>query len=394
MKKALLLLSSLLLIAGMVLVGTGCVAEDTNDASSTDGIASFKEYGTLQGKIMNANTGEAIGGDDLEVYLIEGTDTNEPDKLITDIEDIFVGEYAFEDVPVGLSDDTPSTNDELVFKLVVIHPDYQTYTTIINLKATLVGGESGGNEQINNTFTNEMFNFIQDIYLYPIGTVPGDVNVYIYGPDGKPISNASVYLRQSDYLQPSLTPDASDGNKHVFNSAKLALGGTYSIMVEPLTVDGQELTKYTGSSFTVGDDTLTRVVNMNVASGSQELFVTSASNQVPGTVTSDGVLTVKFNQPVILDTTEFGVSHDGNGVLNADNRVTASLSSDGMTLTLTPNFDTMPTDNGSSVTYSYSDSVYLKNSQANYGFGLFDNDVRILNDYGDWLSGEVLMISN
>lgn len=391
MKKALVLLFSLLFVVGIVLVGNGCVAEDTSDGSSTDGIASFNEEGTLQGKIVNAITGEAVGGDemdDLEVYLIKGTDEIEPDKLVTDADDIFLGEYAFEDVPVGLGD----VDGELVFRLVVINPGYQTYTADIQLKAELVGGYSNSNEQVQNTFCNEKFNFIQDVYLYPVGTAPGDVNVYVYGPDGRSISNANVYLRQSDYLKPVIMPTATD-NAYVFSSEDLALGRSYSIMVEPLTIDGQELREYTSGSFTVGVDTLTRVVNMNVVSGSQELFVTSASNQVPGTVTSDGVLTVKFNQPVILNTSAFGVSHDGNGVLNVDNRVTATLSSDGMTLTLTPNFDTVPTDKGSSVTYSYSDSVYLKNSQSNFGFGLFGTNVSVIG-YGDSLSGEVLMISN
>lgn len=259
MRKVLVLLSGLLLISGMLLAGTACVT-DEQTTGTTEGIATWEHKGTLQGKIMDAITGAAIGGNDLKVYLLQGDDERKPNELHRGEDDIFKGEYVFNGVPIALND----TSGELVFKLVVINPGYQTYTDYIELSAQLVSGASQGNEQINNTFANEAFNFQKDIGLYPIGTAPGDVDIYVYGPDQTPISNASVYLRQADYLQPSLMPTSSNGNNYVFSSADLALNRTYSIMVEPLTVDGQELGMYTGDSFTVGADTLTRVVNMLV----------------------------------------------------------------------------------------------------------------------------------
>ena len=66
--KKVLVLASLLLVAVMVLGCLGCGGSNTNVTPS------FLKYGTLQGKIMDATTGAAIGGDDLEIKEINWKD--------------------------------------------------------------------------------------------------------------------------------------------------------------------------------------------------------------------------------------------------------------------------------------------------------------------------------
>jgi len=394
----------------MVLVGMGCTASSkTGNAINTN--PSFIKYGTLQGKIMDALTGDAIGGDDLEIYFIQGTDKREPDKLIKDADDTLMGEYAFDSIPVGLA--TAGAN-ELIFKLVVIKDDYQRFEANIAMTAAFATGTAGGATTSDINYTNEVFNTIGNIYLYPLGSSAGDVTVYVYSPQGEPIENANVLLRQNvtanntvSYignrlvatagLYPSLTATTDSSGIVTFDNTDLVLGGSYSVVVEALTFEGQQLAAITTAAFISGVNSETRVVNMTAITNS--LVATSASNSIPGTITADGSLVITFNQPVIVDTDPTTMNFSAtatHGTLKSP-AVKASLSSDGMTLTLTPDWTTGPatTDKGVTITYTCTGGVvYLKNSQAATTYTLFGGGNPVVNiTTGNNVSGVVQMAS-
>ncbi|MFC2009402.1 hypothetical protein ACFLT3_00555 [Chloroflexota bacterium] len=392
--KTLPVLLSFLLIAGALLMGTSC-AKNTRTGNDINSNPSYLRTGTLQGKIMDALTGKAIGGDDLEVYLLQGVDTSKPEKLVKDLNDPLVGEYAFNSIPVGVVD---AANNELNYKLVVIKGSYQRFEANISLTATVVPGNAQEN------ITNEMFNRIGNIYLYRLCSSPCDVSVYVYSPQGRPIENASVLLKQNCHanaiianvgdrilpaagLYPSLTAFTNSSGKAVFSGSNLTLGGSYSVVVQALTFEGQQLVTATPAAFIIGEDSLTRVVNMEAISNT--LVATSASNSVPGTITPNGSLTISFNQPVIIDTDAFtAISTHGDPITPT---VTALLSTDCLTLMLTPVWATAPvsTDNEATITYTYSGDVYLKNSPESGAYTLFGGITN--NTSGDTISGVVRM---
>lgn len=367
--KKFLVLFSLLLVAGMMLGCVGCAESHINTNPS------FLKYGTYQGKIMDALTGAAIGGNDLKMYLIQGTDNRKPDKLITGTNDDLVGEYAFSKIPVQI------VANDITFKVVVIKAGYQRFEADVSISASFV----------SNT-TDEVFNKIGNIYLYPLGSSAGDITVYVYSPQNRTIPDATVLLRQNvinnniisytgDRLLPtaglysSLTSNTDASGKATFSGANLTLGGSYSVVVEALTFDGQELrtTSPAIDPFIVGVASTTRVVNMNLATGATSLFAISASNSVPGTITSSGILTITFNHAVLLNTTAFGASlNAANGTLLASPTVNAQLSDDKVTLTLTPTFTT--TEKGATITYAYNGNIFLwysQYSQLKTGYTLF-----------------------
>lgn len=386
--KKLLVLSSLLLIIGMVL---GCVGCGTKKALNTN--PSFLKYGVLQGKIMDALTGAAIGGKDLKVYLIEGKTNRKPDKLITDTKNPLVGEYAFDSVPVNI------IANEITFKVVIIKDGYQRFEANVSIEANFAEANT----------TDEVFNKIGNIYLYPLGTSASDVTVYVYSPQYKPILNATVLLQQDvtnnntiSYigdrlaatagLYPSLTNTTDSTGKATFSGADLTLGGSYRVVVEALTFEGQELETATSAAFITGVDPTTQPVNM--AAIGNWLFATSASNSVQGTITADGSLTITFNQPIILSTMSFTANMTGGGIPSPQT-VTGVLSNSNTTLTLRPNITTAPSGKGATISYEFLGTIFLQNSQlaTNTLFTGYGSDVKNITT-GKAVSGEVQMTSN
>jgi hypothetical protein len=184
-----------------------------------------------------------------------------------------------------------------------------------------------------------------------------------------------------------------------FTSGTLTLGGNYNAVVPGMTFNGEQLRTSTSAPFFVGTNSTDQVVNMAAATGAPILFAVSASNAIIGTITPSGVLTIVFNQPVIIDTTAFTAALSGGsgGVLGVP-AVTATLSADGMTLTLTPNITTAPTAKGASITYGYTGNVGfgagvigLKNAQQSSGVTLFGTLVDITT--GNTVSGNVQLLS-
>lgn len=391
--KKLFTVLSFLLVGGM-LFGLGCGT--TNQASpSPNAISQYDITGTLQGKIMDAVTGDPIGGSNLKMYLIQGTSNRGPSSLVTDINSPLAGNYAFSGIPVDLN------TGEARFRVVVSKPGYQDFEADVELSAAVVPG--------TNYIVDKTINMIGDIYLYPLGSTAGNFNVYVYDPNGVPIPNASVLLQQnvsnnnqtsiasSDILNAtgglysSLNATTDATGLATFTGGTLTLGGAYNIVVPSLTFSGVQLQTYISGFYNIGTNAATQTVGMSFAY--DLLYAVSVSNSVPGIVTASGVLTIVFNQPVIIDTTLFTAALSGGsgGVLGAP-AVTATLSTDGLTLTLTPNITTAPTAKGASITYGYTGgAIRLLNSQLSSGLTLFGTLVNITT--GNAVGGTVQLLS-
>jgi hypothetical protein len=369
--KKLFMVLSFLLVGGMLF---GCGT--TNEASAPDNtLQKYNITGSLQGKIMDAVTGAGIGGSDLKVFLIQGTSDRTPNKLITNPNDPLVGEYAFSGIPVDIN------TGEIIYRVAAIKPGYQLFEADVELSAVI--------NLTNNTVIDNVYNKIGDIYLYPLGSTAGDVSVYVYDPNGLPIPNATVFLKQNvtnnniiantgDRLNPTaglypeLNATTNAAGLATFTSGTLTLGGNYNAVVPGMTFNGEQLRTSTSAPFFVGTNSTDQVVNMTAATGAPILFAVSASNSVPGTITPSGVLTITFNQPIILSTATFNVALSGGsgGVLGSPT-VTGVLSNGNTTLTLTPNITTAPTAKGAFLIYTYGGTIYLQNSQEPTTFTLF-----------------------
>lgn len=390
----------LVLTAGM-LFGCGDTTTSTSTAP-TNVNQNFDERGTLQGKIMDALTGAALGGSDLQVFLIQGTSNRTPDKLITDTNNALVGEYAFSNIPVTLTANT-------TFKVVAIKNGYQRFEGNLVITAIPFGGGP-----TTGLTLDENYNMIGNIYLFPMGAASGDVSVFVFDPVNVPIPGARVHLTQninsnevlvqagnrlgaSGGLISSLTATTDANGLATFAGSSLTLGGNYSVQVEPLTFQGVRLafnnidpSSLTG--FFVGIDSSVQTVNMTTAD--DVLFATSASNQVPGTITANGVLSVTFNQPITLSTTFFTATMTAPGTPSPQT-VTGILSNNNTTLTLTPTIATAPTAAGSTIIYTFGGTITLQNSQTPTPFTLFGGINPIQNiTTGNPVSGTVHMTAD
>ncbi|HYE88740.1 MAG TPA: hypothetical protein VEA16_20405 [Vicinamibacterales bacterium] len=378
----------------------GCGDESTTTTTTTGTTTptadDFNKTGTLQGKIMNALTGAALGGSDLQIFLVQGTQHRGPDRLITDLNSVLAGEYAFANIPVALS----SAN--IVYKVVAVKNSFQRFEGELTIAA------AGGG-------TDDTYNMIGNIYLFPLNAVSGDVSVFVLSPQGLPVPGATVRLTQNinlsnvlatstspthrlgatNSLMASLSATTDAQGKATFAGSNLTLGGNYSVQVEPITFQGQQLAFFNPdltTSFFVGIDSSTRTATLSNLDN--VLFAHNASNQVPGTITPSGTLSVTFNQPIILSTTTFTASISSGSL--ASPSVTAQLSNGDATLTLTPSISTFPTAAGAAfITYSYAGTIFLKNSQTPTSFTLFGgiNPVRNITT-GANVSGVVQIKSN
>lgn len=410
-------LSAVLLAASLSVGIWGCGTDKETTTSTSTPLVEFNKTMTLQGKIINATTGAAIGGADLKVYLIQGTTNRTPDKLITDTADNNVGEYAFSGIPVAL-------NKSIAYKVVAINTGYQRFEG----ECLFDYVQTAAADPIDTTY-----NWIGNIYLYPIGTPAGDVTIYVKTLQNKPVSGATVLLRQkingniaangtttsvngglpgTNIASTTLTNTASlvqslsgttgtDG-KVTFAGTTLALGGNYEPVVMPLTIDGQQLAKTAGSEFIVGTVTgiapsvadAYQTITMADVEPASYLYVTSASNSTVGTVTSTGVLTLVFNRAVLIDTAAGAVtgtlSGASGGVLAS---TAASLSADGLTLTITPTFTTAPTAKGASISYTLNNIIYIKDTQVNSTRTFSGAGTDLTNVYGTVVSRAVQLLT-
>jgi hypothetical protein len=391
--KKLFVVMGLLLIATMLFVG--CGKTDNSATTQAQPLAQTdSRTGSLQGKIMNALTGAALGNDnnsELKVWLIQGTDNRGASKLVTDTNDPLCGEYAFDNIPIDLY------YGNATFKVVVVKSGYQRFEADVELNDNLIANDDG---MVSNTF-DRVINMIGNIYLFPEGTLAGDVTIVVLDSNNTPLPNANIKIYQdvennnsvasnmvdidntsyengfglnptSDVLYPtgglytsmSMTTD-SNGVATV-SGTSLVLGGKYTVWVAGQTFGGEILSS-NNTTFTE----LTANVPVVVKLSGQTLYAISASNQNPGTITASGVLTVTFNQPIALTTTGFDFSGLDSTNTVTTGHILADISADGLTMTLTPaSYCTGTTANkaGSIVTFTpdagaNATPFILKNSQ-------------------------------
>lgn len=397
----------------MTLIGlaAGCSGDTTNNYAA--GSITSISKGTLQGAVMNAVTGERIGGSDLKMFLIQGTEDRIPNKLITDTANVLVGEYAFTDIPITAGSDS-------TFKIVVVKAGYQRFESEFSYKAT--------------ASTTEVFNKIGNIYLYPTSNSAPDYKFTITA-NGKPVSGATVLFQQNptantataliapnsttigaapggasstrlfatSSLIPSLSATTTAEGTVTFSGTNLVLGGNYNLIVLPVSFESATFGKIAdpNNPFVIGTTPVTDIIALTdiqqTTSNNFGLYVTSISNSVSGSINGSGQLIITFNRSVTVNkgATGFGLGVLPGGGLPAPvfagtNPVTASLSTDGLTLTLSPNFTTAPASTSYDTSIQYSPGTATI-SPVGYPGSTFDV-FSLLKANGAAISGAVKMI--
>ncbi|MEB3298765.1 MAG: hypothetical protein VKO21_04695 [Candidatus Sericytochromatia bacterium] len=323
--------------------------------------AVFSAQMTLQGTLMDAQSGKRLGGDDLEVHLIQGLNQRRPDRLVTNSQDPMVGEFAFSGIPL------PFNSGNVTYRLVVRKNNY------IRFEHNLSPFASRGSSNL----VDSTYNFMGDVYLFPLGTFAPTYRFQLIF-NGKPVPDATamlvpkssgnepVALRSSftfaantGYLE-ALTAKSDAEGVVEFQGGALGLGAVYDLKVLPTTFEGVDLLQNDSlTNLLVGKAVTRQVLTLQKAApgNSFGLFVTSVSNSVPGQVDGSGRLAITFNRRITLNNgTNFWATTTGTGTFAAapNPRVRASLSPDGLTLTLEPIWLTNPSDTSGSQRITYS----------------------------------------
>jgi len=138
-----------------------------------------------------------------------------------------------------------------------------------------------------------------------------------------------------------------------FNSASLALGVRYGLTVDPIAFGGSQLALSTAEAVTIGTSPNNQMIMLSDLEGStgNGLYVTGVSTSAVSEVTASGQLVITFNEPVTLNNPNDFTVASSTPVQFNNPAVTATLSSDGLTLTLTPNWTDAPTIPGAYVAY-------------------------------------------
>jgi hypothetical protein len=364
--KNLLVLLGLFVFMGML---SGCSENKTTTAANNaEPINEFNKTLTLQGKIMDATTGAGIGGDNLRVFLIQGASNRGPDKLNSGSTDPLIGEYAFAGIPISY------VTNNTAYKVVVIKTGYQTFEGEFVFDANYTSG----------SVMDSTYNWIGNIYLYPVGAQAGDVTISVVNPMNVPVPGATVLMHQNinsnvavngttggtttlpgggigsttltatNNLISSITGTTDSNGNVVFAGSTLALGASYTPTALSTTFDGQQLAVTAGTAVVVGTNDAAQQIKMtDLEPTATNLYVVAASNSVTGSIQTTGELALTFNRKIDFDSngaTSFTATAT-DGVLNATS-ATAAISADGFTLTLTPSFATPPTVAGTTVTFA------------------------------------------
>lgn len=393
MKKWLFGLLSVMLVVTMI----GCGDEQNITKTSGDEPWKNDQTITLQGTIMDAVTGEHLGGNDLQMWLIQGTSHRTPSKLIKNESLPLVGEYAFTNIPVGVN------TTDMTFKVIVVKDGYQRFEAEISYAQALANG-----------YRDENQNAIGNIYLFPVDTAAPDYSYQVTFNDA-PVAGATVlFMPQANNnlatTQTGSTLTASlgyvetlsavsDANGYVtFSGAALALGAQYQTVVLPVSFEGVSLAQNTDVTVIAGltqtVDDIIAMTDLVPGNNMYGLYVTSISNANGDEINTAGQLTIQFSRPVTLTTTDFdAVESSPTGILNVDDTVAgtqdvfAALSADGLSLTLTPSWATTPDagENNTSIFYGTGgvSVVGYPDSEFNV-FNLVDAN-------GDLISGTVNM---
>ena len=395
-----LLLTAALGSAMAIFAGCGDTITNTTQATVVPGTLQGKVMDATTGKaIVNDPT---LPADNIKMYLIVGSETRSADKADFSTTSDLAGEYAFNNIPVTQVDGIVA-GPNATYKLVVVKKGYQRFESEFSFEGDSIKNPGANDPTL---VYDGKYLKIGNIYLYPTGAtaanyslsvnynskaVPGAVvqltqninsNVAIAqqqgGTNGAVNAVADTHrLLPSLGLMPTLSATTDADGKVVFNGTDLVLGGQYIPTVLPVktpVADGAvQLARTNGAVFTVGAagvgtaSAISQTIIMNDAVPGDAvagLFIASASNSTAGALTgviNPGVLTLTFNRPVVLNgvtptaTAALGfgatLGFAGTAVLNPTTttavatptkRVIASLSADGLTLTLTPSFATTP----------------------------------------------------
>ena len=345
-------MKNILKIVGLMFLVSlyGCGGDTTNvNASVPDNY--FNEKATLQGTVFDGVTGAKITDSSLKIMLVQGTSYRNANVRTGTQQG--AGDYAISSIPISI-------NDQTEYRLVVTANGYQDFESTIAFDA------------VSGSTLDRVYNYVGNVQLFQAGVGANDITVNV-SYLGEPVVGATVMMtrstlsvistvsgsgaflasnKTSGYLG-NLSATTDSNGVATFASAGLVLGGTYGVSVLPVTYKGIPLAMASGSSVTVGSSIIVQNVSMSdlVPGTSNGLYVVSASNTDPNLVVSSGVLTIVFSRAVsfvdetnILATLSGGVNLAAlNTTTSPDSTTNATLSADGLTLTLTPVFATAPT---------------------------------------------------
>lgn len=350
----------LVCVLAMMMVGLFMGCDDTETASTSDNSIPNNEFNktmSLQGTIFDATDGSRLTGDSMTVTLTQGSNYYSPNvlkKAATDT--VFGGDYAFTGIPT-------TVHGSLTYRITVTMDGYQRFEGYITPNETDPDDDSDDTGGNNNTI-DSIYNMVGNVYLFPLGETAANVNVYVEYNNER-ISGATVYLEQDtannaetaetnnilvattgQLVNLSATTDAN--GLATFSGSSLVLGGRYRITVLPMEYEGVQLARNDEAvaAFIVGTTVNTQVVVMgDTAPGTENngLYIVSASNIDPEDITPTGVLTITFSKPVGIvseDSFTAALTNASTAVLDVADTVTAAMSANGLTLTLTPRFST------------------------------------------------------
>jgi hypothetical protein len=344
MKKLLVLLLTLMMV-GLFM---GC--DDTDEVVQSDSSVdnnTFTYTMDLQGTIFDATDGSRLTGSSLTVTLTRGSTYYSPALLKkATTETTFAGDYAFTGIPTTLG-------GQVTYRIIVAMDGYQTF------EGYITPNETEPTTAVNNNTLDTIYNMVGNVYLFPLGETAPDANIYVQYNNER-IANATVYLEQDttnnaetaetnnqlnastgQLVNLSATTDAN--GLATFAGTSLVLGGRYRVTVLPLTYEGVQLAlnDEAVAAFTVGLTDIIQVVNMgDLVPGTEDngVYIVSASNHDTEDIRATGELTVVFSKPVYLvseDNCTAALANNSTAALDADT-CTASVSADGLTLTLLP----------------------------------------------------------
>jgi hypothetical protein len=344
MIKSAILFSAVSLLAA-------CGGEDGDTSDNSVSVNYHDIRATLQGSIFNAIDGTRITDNSLAVTLVQGSDYRLASVQTGDHE--FSGDYAISSIPT-------STANNITYRVVSKADGYQAFEAAVTFDVAT-----------DDFLQDKRINLLANMYMYPIGSFASDVKVNVTF-NNEPVANTTVLLNPrtgsnqittdtsntlftaQNGFQGAMQATTDASGVATFAAANLVLGGQYNIDVMPTTHEGIQLAANRGTAtyFTVGSTTNIRNVTMAeaVPGNDNGLYVTSASNSDADALNASGVLTIGFSRTVsLVDERNIDAILSGdtvNAVLNSttapDSRVNATLSADGLTLTLTPIFTTAP----------------------------------------------------
>ena len=291
---------------------------------------------------------------------------------------------------------------------------YQTFEGYVALAGNIA---SAGVGDVADTI-DTVYNFVANIYMFPVGSTASDQTIYVYY-DNEPVSGATVLFElqpaasagttttvlpalASSGLNAALSGTTDATGMVTFDGSSLVLGGLYTVTVLPTTHEGIQLAATGGTNMTVGAFTSPNIQVIAMADevpggASDGLYIVSVSPGDPQDTVLTGVMTVTFNRAIELvseDTFSAALGGAANtaqlrNIVNtatyvAGDEVTASVSSDGLVLTMTPNFFAQPVkydgtngtagtataDIGLTVTYT-GGAVVLKGDDTTNAMGIF-----------------------